>query len=240
MLEILIDNIFAMFGGRVFQQTVAIPMDTNSAPLLGDLFLYSYEANFMQGFPKENEKKLDRSFNFTFRYIDDVLSVSNSRFGDFVDSIYPIELEIKDTTYTDRSASYLYLHLEIDSEGRLRTKLYDKRDDFYFLIVNFPFICSNIPAAPAYGVYLSQMIRYYITCGSYKDILDRGLLLTRKLLNQEFLLVKLKSSLLKCYGRHHDLVDRYGISLSQMTTDMFHLSHTLPGPFLIHDLLPDL
>jgi hypothetical protein len=106
----------------------------------------------------ENETKLARSFNFTFRYIDDVLSLSNSRFDDFVDRIYPFELEIKDTTDTNRSASYLDLHLEIDGEGRLRTKLYDKRDDFNFLIVNFPFICSNIPAVPAYGVYISQLI----------------------------------------------------------------------------------
>jgi hypothetical protein len=52
---------------------------------------------------------------------------------------------------------FLDLHLEIDSEGRLRTKLYDKRDDFNFPIVNFPFICSNIPAAPAYGVYISHL-----------------------------------------------------------------------------------
>ena len=59
--------------------------------------------------------------------------------------------------------------------------------------MNFPFICSNIPAAPAYGVYISQLIRYSRTCGSYQDFLDRGLLLTRKLLNQGFLLVKLKS-----------------------------------------------
>jgi hypothetical protein len=59
--------------------------------------------------------------------------------------------------------------------------------------VNFPFICSNIPAAPAYGVYISQMIRYSRACGSYQDFLDRGLLLTRKLTNQWFLLVKLKS-----------------------------------------------
>jgi hypothetical protein len=42
-------------------------------------------------------------------------------------------------------------------EGLLRTKLYDKRDDFNFPIVNFPFIFNNIPAAPAYGVYLSQI-----------------------------------------------------------------------------------
>ena len=152
MLEFLIDNIFVMFGGRVFQQTVAIPRCTNCAPLLADLFLYSYEADFIQGLLKKNEKKLARFFNLTFRYIDDVRSLNNSRFGDVVDRSYPIELEIKDTTDTDRSASYLHLDIEIDSKGRLRTKLYDKRDDFNFPIVNFPFIYSNIPAAPAYGV----------------------------------------------------------------------------------------
>jgi hypothetical protein len=84
---------------------------------------------------------------------DDVLPLNNSRFDDFVDRIYPIELEIKDTTDTDRSASYFDLHLEND-----RTKLYDKRDDFNFLIVNFPFICNNMQAAHAYGVYISQLI----------------------------------------------------------------------------------
>ena len=109
-------------------------MGTNCASLLADFFLYSYEADFIEGHLRKNEKKLARSFNFTFRYIDDVRSLNHSRFGDFVDRIYLIELEIKDTTCTDadRSASYLDLHLEIDSEGRLRTKLYDKRDDFNF------------------------------------------------------------------------------------------------------------
>ena len=70
--------------------------------------------------------------------------------------IYLIELEMKDTTDTDRFALYLDLHLEIDNEGRLRTKLYDKGNDFNFPIVNFPFICRNIPAAPTYGVYMLQ------------------------------------------------------------------------------------
>ena len=88
-----------------------------------------------------------------------------------------------------------------------RPKLYDKRDDF-----NFPFICSNIPAAPTYGVHISQLIRYSRVCGSYHDFFDRELLLTRKLLNQGFLLVKLKSPLRTFYGLHHDLVDCYGIS----------------------------
>ncbi len=134
----------------------------------------------------------------------------------------------------------LYIRYTIDSEESLRTKLYDKRDDFNFPILNFPFICSNIPTGPAYWVYISQLIRYSRACGSYQDFLDRELLLTRNLLNQRFLLVKLKSSLRKLYGRHHDLVDRYGIYVSQMTTDMFHFSQALPGPFLIHNLSPGL
>ena len=73
----------------------------------------------------------------------------------------------------------------------------------------------------SYGVYISQLIRYSRACISYHDFLDRGLLLTRKLLNQEFQMVKLKSSLRKFSGRHHELVDRYGITVSQMISDMF-------------------
>ena len=111
MLEFLVDNIFAMFGGRVFQQTAGIPMGSS---LHADLFLYSYEADFIQEFLTQ-KKKLSRTFNFTFHYIDDVLSLHNSRLGDFVDRMDPIELEIKDTINTDRSDSYLDLFLEIGS-----------------------------------------------------------------------------------------------------------------------------
>jgi hypothetical protein len=133
MLEFLIDNIFVIFCGRIFQQTVGIPMGTNYPPLLADLFLYSYEADCMQGLLKKNEKKLARSFTFTFRYIEDVLSLNNSRLGYFVDRIYPIEFEIKDTTDTDRSASHLDLHLEIDSEGGYERHLTTKE-----IILIFP------------------------------------------------------------------------------------------------------
>ena len=109
----------------------------------------------------------------------------------------------------------------------------DRRDDFSFPIVNFPFLSSNIQAAPAYGLYISQLIRYFRACTSYHDFLDRGLLLTRKLLNQEFQMVKLKSSLSKFYGHHHELVDRYGITV--FTNDIGYVSYvitTIPFPFV--------
>jgi hypothetical protein len=97
------------------------------------------------------------------------------------------------------------LHLEIDNEGQLKTKLYGKRDDFDFPIINFPFSCSNIPAAPAFRRYISKLIRYSRVCVYYHDFLDRGLLLTRKLFNQGFIMGK--SSFRKFYGCHHNLVD---------------------------------
>ena len=120
-------------------------------------YLYSYEAKFVQKLLRDKDKKLAVSFNLTYRYIDDVLLINNHN---HVHLIYPDELEIKDTTESDSCASYLDILLNIDSDGRLTTTLYDKRDDFNFAIVNFPFLCSNVPLSPAYGVYVSQLIRY--------------------------------------------------------------------------------
>ena len=116
-------------------------MGTNCAPLLADLFLYSYEADFIKNLCKSGKKILARSFGFTFRYIDDVLSLNNPKFGDYVSFIYPEELEIKDTTDSLTSASYLDIllnHVNIDHDQHLTIKIYDKRDDFDFPIVQLP------------------------------------------------------------------------------------------------------
>jgi hypothetical protein len=139
MLEFLIDNICYIWWTCFSTHS----RDTYGCKLCSSsrrLNALSYEAYFKQEILKKNENKLARSFNLTFRYIDDVLSLNNTKFSDFVDRIYPIELEIKETTDTVMSVSFLDIHFEIDSEDLLRTTVYDKRDDFNFLIVNFPFI----------------------------------------------------------------------------------------------------
>ena len=112
-------------------------------------------------------------------YIDDALSLSNSKH-------LLIELEINDIAYTaSRTASYIDLHIEIDSEcRRLRTKRDYKRGSFNFPIVKFIFIFSNIPATALCGVYISQFVRYSRTCGSDYAFLDREFLLTRNILKQ--------------------------------------------------------
>jgi hypothetical protein len=135
--------------------------------------------------------------------------------------IYPDELEIKDTTESDKSASYLHILLSVDSNGRLTTSLYDKRDDFDFAIVNFPFLCSGIPLSPAYGMYISQLIRYARACFAYEDISIRGKLLTKKLMLQGYNESRLKSSFRKFYGRYNDLVCDRRLSLAHVLGGLF-------------------
>ena len=185
MLECLIDNIFMEFGGQISQQTIDIPMGTNCALLLADLFLYSYEAEFVQSLLQAGKKHLAQQFNFIYRCVDDILSLKNTKFAEYLEFIYPQKLEIKETTETAASSSYLDCYLYIDN-GKLTTWLYDKRDDFSFPIVNFPFLSGNIPSAPAYGVYVSQFIRYARACSNYQDFMERGKVLTTKLLNQGY------------------------------------------------------
>ena len=153
-------------------------------------------------------------FNFTYRYVDDVLSINNPEFENYLGQMYPVELEIKDTTESNTSASYLDLLLSTGRDGQLHTSIYDKRDDFNFHITNFSFLSSNIPTLPAYGVFISQLIRYARACSSYRGFILRATRLSNKLLVQGYVKERLKSSLRKVYGRYADLIKQYEVSLS--------------------------
>ena len=133
--------------------------------------------------------------------------------------MYPAELEIKDTTESTTSASYLDLLLSIGRDGQLHTSIYDKRDDFNSHITNFPFLSSNIPSSPAYGVFISQLIRYSRACSSYECFILRARRLSSKLLKQGYLAERLKSPFRKFYGRYGDLIQQYKVSLSRMLND---------------------
>ena len=121
----------------------------------------------MQSLLSTGKKQLASRFNFAYRYINGVLSINNLEFENYLGQMHPVELEIKDTTESNTSASYLDLLLSIWRDGQFHTSIYDKRDDFNFHITHFPFLSSNIQASPAYVVFISQLIRYARTCFSY-------------------------------------------------------------------------
>ena len=221
MLEFLVDKFSVVFAGKVFQQIISIPMDTNCAPFLADIFLYSCEAAFIQSLLSTGRKRLAFQFNFTYRYIDDVLSINNPDFENYLGQMYPPELEIKDTTVSNTSASSLDLLLSIDRDGQLHTSLYDKRDDLISILqTSRSWAATSHLRPPIYVVFISQLIRYARASSSYECFILRAMRLSNKLLGQRYVKERLRSSLRKFYGRHGDLIKQYEVLLSQMLHDI--------------------
>ena len=119
---------------------------------------------------KKSNKKLANTFNLTSRYIDDLISVNNPRFKQFLKHIYPEELVVSETSESRNVGSYLDLLIDI-SNCDLVCSTFDKRDAFDFDIVNFLDLSRNIRTVQAYGTYISQLIRYSRACHSYDNFL---------------------------------------------------------------------
>ena len=167
-LVYLLDNIFIRFGAKLYRQTIGIPMGTNCAPLVADLFLFCYERDFLKSLSRENQADIIGAFNSTSRYLDDLLNVDNIYFDQMVDRIYPTELQLNRANSSDTEAPFFDLNLCI-SNGTVSTKIYDKRDDFDFDIVNFPFLDGDVPRRTSYRVYISQLIRFARASSNLND-----------------------------------------------------------------------
>ena len=119
-----------------------ILMRTNCAQLLADHFLYSYENEFFDNMTRSGHRRLARSFNLCYRYIDDFIVLNNKKFLDYLKEIYPSELNVEKANDSDHLADYIDLTFIIHSEGKRSTMVYDKGDDFDFHVVNFLFIST--------------------------------------------------------------------------------------------------
>ena len=162
---------------------------------------------------KDLNLPLAGKFNRTFRYIDDLLTINNPDFSDYISKIYPNELELKQTTEGHGKCSYLDLNI------KFTTDLYDKREAFNFTIVNYPHMDSNIPSKPAYGVFISQLIRYLRVCGNYQHFVYRSVQITTRLQRQGFDYVVLCNTFKKFLQRHPIALRKYQRSHRQMIVD---------------------
>ena len=109
-LHYLLDNIFIRFGSKLYRQIVGIPMGTNCAPLVADLFLFCYERNFMLSLSDNNQADIIEAFNSTSRYLDDLLKIDNPYFEQMVGQIYPTELQLNKANSSDTEAPFLDLN----------------------------------------------------------------------------------------------------------------------------------
>ena len=113
---------------------------------------------------RSGHRKIARSFNLCFRYIDDFIVFNKKKFLDHQKEIYPSQLTLEKDNKSGHLADYLDLTFVIDSGGKLSASLYDTRDDFDVHTVNFLFLSRNIPSGPSYCVYISQLITYALCC----------------------------------------------------------------------------
>ena len=156
-----IHNIFIRFGSKSYRQIVGIPMGTSCAPLVAGLFLFCYERDFMLSLSDNNQTDIIEAFNFTSRYLDDLLNIDNPSFEQMVGQIYPTELQLNRANSFDTEAPFLDLNLSI-TNGIVSSKIYDKQDDFNFEIVNFPFLDGD--------VYYKVVVRFIIEYSTLQEV----------------------------------------------------------------------
>ena len=203
MLTFLLDNIFIRFRIKLYRQVVGIPMGTNCATLIANLFLFCYERDFMKSLSDDKQADIIDVFNTTSKYLDDILSINGVHFDNMAGQIYPSELQLNKANTSNIEAVLLDLHFynEIVS-----AKIYDKLDNFDFEIVNFPFLDGDVPRSTSYGVYISQLIRFARASSHVVDFNTRNKLLTQKLLKQVYRYHKPSKTFSKFYRQYYDHV----------------------------------
>ena len=159
-INFIVDNSYVVFTNKIFRQIIGIPMGTNCAPYLANIFLHMFEIEFVDNLNANSKSKVSMLLNNIFRYQDDCLVLNDCKqFVRYLDSIYPEEMVLENTNVNHTESNYLDLNITLNN-GKFSYKSYDKREDYAFEVIKYPDLSGNIPSGPAYGVFISQCKRF--------------------------------------------------------------------------------
>jgi hypothetical protein len=213
LVSALVDNIYVVCGDKIFRQTIGIPMGTDCAPYLANLYLYALEFAWVEKKVKEDSvaaKSVLARFRYCSRYIDDLCALNN---GEAMEThkhdIYPAEMVLKKENTGNQHATFLDLDIDIVGNGRIGLALYDKRDDFAFDIVLHAHLPSNIPFRSAHGVIISQLKRFAECCTKSGDFFKRAAATTTRMIGQGFAKPVLEKYCGKFWLSYAELVRKY-------------------------------
>ena len=148
-------------------------------------------------------------FNDTSRYLDDIFTIDNSAFAEHNPDIYRRELQLNKANNSDKETSFLDLNIKVIGSN-IHTSVYDKRDDFGFHIVNFPWLSGDVPRLPSYGIYISQLVRFARCCNSVFDFHSKNLQITSKPLTQGDRYHKLRKTFGKFFRSYSGRLSKFG------------------------------
>ena len=189
-----------------------------------------YERDFMSDLQKSKRFDLIDMFNDTSRYLDDIFTIDNPEFEKHISDIYPAELQLNKANTSDKETSFLDLNIKVIGSD-IHTSVYDKRNDFRFPIVNFPWLSGDVPRLPSYGIYISQLVRFARCCTSVLDFHCKNLQITSKLLTQGYRYHKLWKTFGKFFRSYSELLSKFGdISFQE------YLSKGISHPVFYGDL----
>ena len=198
LIQFLVGNIYVVNGDTCRRQVIGIPMGTNCAPALANLYLYAYESIFMDGL-MAHDLRTARDCHMTFRLIDDVLSVDNPRIQQCTDDcaedggIYPRALRLNNTSISRSEVQFLGMRLRSAKNG-VQLTVFDKRSEFPFTVRRYPHMRSLIPAYIPYGVFTGQLHRYYRICTLPEEFVAHSALLAHTLFTQGCALRRLRKA----------------------------------------------
>ena len=168
-------------------------MCTNYAPPIADVFLFCYERDFMSILLKSKQHDLIDMVNDTSRYLDDIFTIDNPEFEKHIPDTYPAKLKLNKANTSDEETSFLDLNIKgIDND--VHTSVYDKRDDFGFSIVNFPWLSGYDPRFQSSGVYISHLVRFARRYTSVLDFNSKTRQIISKLMTQGYRYHKLRKT----------------------------------------------
>ena len=221
MIDYIIDNSIFAVADTSFKQVIGIPMGTDPAPFMANLYMFYYEFKWITELMDSDYGVAKCLYGHTRRFIDDLVTLNNKgHLGANWENIYPSGLILNKENKLDNAASFLDLDITVEN-NQYRTKTYDKRDAFDFDIVSYPDIMGNIPDRPAYGVCIGQILRIAKNSSHLEDFIARVQSLMIKLKCKGYDADRLDTTLRKCLRRYHErILQKYDTTEENIRTQL--------------------
>jgi hypothetical protein len=220
----IIDNSYVNFQDVIFRQIIGIPMGTNCAPHLANIYLHVYEYKYMQNLVKHGQIEVARKLSNVFRYQDDCIAINdNGLFATHAPQIYPPEMVLKKTNISANKSTFLDLMVSIYRQKFLYYS-WDKRREFDFQVVNYPNLSGNIPSSQSYGVYTSQLIRFCDINMKFGHFLSDVKTLTGKFIEQSFKGEQLRTKFILFRDTYFFKWAKYGEDISSCLNKLFGIT----------------
>ena len=221
-VKYILNNCFFSFGNKIFQQVIGIPMGSDPAPFMANLFLFFYENKWVLKTKKSNLKHA-RMFGNTFRFIDDLIAINDGGLfeNNYMD-IYPEELELKKENKEDRDATFLDLNIHINDKNNFNISLFDKRDEFPFSIVRMPFLESNIPSKMFYSSLGAEVLRIGRANNENTTFFESSKKLVKRMLKQGGSMMQISKTLKKVFGQHFATFCKFSPTSESFINNIFN------------------